>query len=40
MSEVPITSPTTDVPNGGGTIQATGMLLTGVTGADGIIPMP
>ena len=40
MSEVPITSPTTDVPNGGGTIQATGMLLTGATGADGIIPMP
>lgn len=37
MSEVPITSPTTDVPNGGGTIQATGMLLTGATGADGII---
>lgn len=35
-----ITSPTTDVPNGGGTIQATGMLLTGATGADGIIPMP
>ena len=34
------TSPTTDVPNGGGTIQATGMLLTGATGADGIIPMP
>lgn len=34
------TSPTTDVPNGGGTILATGMLLTGATGADGIILMP
>ena len=28
------------VPNGGGTILATGMLLTGATGVDGIIPMP
>ena len=30
---------TTDVPNGGGTIQVTGMHLTGVTGADGTIRM-
>ena len=31
---------TTDAPNGGGTTRAIGMLLTGVTGADGTIRMP
>ncbi len=30
---------TTDVPNGGGTTRATGMHLTGVTGADGTTRM-
>ena len=32
MSEVPITSPTTDVPNGGGTIQLLGCSLLGQLG--------